>query len=97
MVGLAGLLSVKKHPGLRALLIITAVHFGMLAVYDGQKLPYYLVHTVPLLDAILAAWAVTSWRNRAPLVIAMVVAFLGIHLLTTAQRIRHVGPSQRLV
>ena len=88
MAGLAGLLSVKKHVGLRALLIVVALHFGMLAVYDGQKLPYYLVHTVPLLDAILAAWAVTSWRNRAPLVIAMVAAFLGIHLLTTVQRIR---------
>ena len=88
MVGLGGLLSIRKSAGLRALLIVAAVHFGMLAVYDGQKLPYYLVHTVPLLDIILAACAV-SWRpNRAPLVITALAAFLGIHLLTTAQRIR---------
>jgi hypothetical protein len=36
----------------------------MLAVYDGQKLPYYLVHIVPLFDVLVGAWFVYCWSSR---------------------------------
>jgi hypothetical protein len=88
VVSVASMKNLRKHAGLCALLVIVAVHFLMLAVYDGQKLPYYLIHTVPLLDVILAAWAVSWWPHRAPIVAVALTAFVGIQLLTSAQRIR---------
>jgi 4-amino-4-deoxy-L-arabinose transferase-like glycosyltransferase len=93
-VGLAGFLSVaalRRKTGYRALLGVAALHFGMLSVYDGQKLPYYLVHTIPLLDAILAVWIVSAWTKGSiprPLLGALLVAFLGVQILTSVQRIR---------
>ena len=92
--GLAGLLSMaalRKQTGYRALLGVAALHFGMLSVYDGQKLPYYLIHTVPLLDAIVAVWIVSAWTNSSisrPLLGGLLAAFLGVQILTTVQRIR---------
>jgi 4-amino-4-deoxy-L-arabinose transferase-like glycosyltransferase len=92
--GLAGLLSMaalRRQPGYRALLGVAALQFGMLAVYDGQKLPYYLIHTVPLLDAILAVWVVSVWTKNSiprPLLGALLAAFLAVQILTTVQRIR---------
>jgi len=93
-VGLAGLLSaaaLRRQAGYRALLGMAALHFGMLSVYDGQKLPYYLIHTVPLLDAIVAVWIVSAWTKGSiprSLLGALLAAFLGVQLLTTVQRIR---------
>ena len=81
----------RRQAGYRALLGVAALHFGMLSVYDGQKLPYYLVHTVPLLDAILAVWIVSTWAKRMiprPLLGALLAAFLGVQILTSVQRIR---------
>jgi len=92
--GLAGLLSVaalRRQAGYRALLAVAALHFGMLSVYDGQKLPYYLIHTVPLLDAILAVWIVSAWTKSSiprALLGALLAAFLGVQILTSVQRIK---------
>jgi hypothetical protein len=92
--GLAGLLSMaalRRQAGYRALLGVAALHFGMLSVYDGQKLPYYLIHTVPLLDAILAVWIVGAWTKSSiprPLLGALLAAFLGVQILTSVQRIK---------
>ena len=92
--GLAGLLSVaalRQQAGYRALLGVAALHFGMLSVYDGQKLPYYLIHTVPLLDAIVAVWIISAWTKGSiprPLLGALLAAFVGVQMLTTVQRIR---------
>ena len=93
-VGLAGLLSSKSlrsRAGYGALLLVAAVHFIILAVYDGQKLPYYLIHTVPLLDMFLAIWIVSSWGKHStwrPILAVLLAAFLGAQLLTSVQRIR---------
>jgi len=93
-VGLAGFLGtavLRKQTGYRALLGVAALQFGMLAVYDGQKLPYYLIHTVPLLDAILAGWIVSAWNRNSiprPLMGALLAAFLCVQVLTSAQRIK---------
>ena len=92
--GLAGLLSSKSlrsRAGYGALLLVAAVHFIILAVYDGQKLPYYLIHTVPLLDMFLAIWIVSSWGKHStwrPILAVLLAAFLGAQLLTSVQRIR---------
>jgi 4-amino-4-deoxy-L-arabinose transferase-like glycosyltransferase len=92
--GLAGLFSMaalRKQAGYRVLLGVAVLHFGMLSVYDGQKLPYYLIHTVPLLDAIVAVWIVSAWTKGSiprPLLGALLATFLGVQILTTVQRIR---------
>jgi len=92
--GLAGLLSMaalRRQAGYRALLGVAALHFGMLSVYDGQKLPYYLIHTVTLLDAILAVWIVRAWtKNSIPRLWlgGLLAAFLGVQILTSVQRIK---------
>jgi hypothetical protein len=83
--------ALRRQAGCRALLGVAALHFGMLSVYDGQKLPYYLIHTVPLLNAILAVWVVSAWTKSSiprPLLGALLVAFLGVQILTSVQRIR---------
>jgi len=94
-VGVAGLLSsrhMRSRPGCRAVLLVSAVHFGLLALYDGQKLPYYLVHTVPLLDMVLAIWIASSWSSqsiRRPLLALLLTALFGVQILTSVQRISH--------
>lgn len=90
IIGLLSIKSVRTQAGSRVLLLVTALHFAMLSVYDGQKLSYYLIHTVPLLDAILAVWIGNCWIKRSmprPLLGALVAVFLGIQVLTSIQRI----------
>jgi 4-amino-4-deoxy-L-arabinose transferase-like glycosyltransferase len=65
---LAGVLLVRRLRAaqhVRVLLALTAIYFVALAVVDGQKLYYYLVHIVPLYTAVLAVWLVWCWRSRA--------------------------------
>jgi len=93
-LGLAGLLSSKSlrsRAGYRALLLVAAVQFVVLAVYDAQKLPYYLIHTVPLLNMFLAIWLVSIWSMHAtwrPLLAALLLGFIGVQLLISINRIK---------
>jgi 4-amino-4-deoxy-L-arabinose transferase-like glycosyltransferase len=53
---------IRESRGGRALLLLTALYFVIMAVLDGQKLAWYLVHIVPLYAALLAIWLVDVWE-----------------------------------
>jgi hypothetical protein len=83
MIGVAGFLRVpqiREQRGYRALLALAVIPFSILAVSDGQKLPYYLIHTVPALDAVLAAWVIH--RADSPRLGWAVRAIAGVFLIS---------------
>jgi 4-amino-4-deoxy-L-arabinose transferase-like glycosyltransferase len=81
----------RRHRGLRALLTMTAIYFVIMAVLDGQKLAWYLVHILPLYAALLALWLVDVWQRRwLPrwAIAGAVGALLLLQVGGVAQRIR---------
>jgi 4-amino-4-deoxy-L-arabinose transferase-like glycosyltransferase len=93
MIGVAGFLGMaelREQRGYRALAALAVMSFLILAVLDGQKLPYYLIHTVPFFDAMLAAWVVhRSARSARPVwaVSLIVGAFMISQVSISAYRI----------
>ena len=94
LVGLIGALrtkAIRTHRGYKALMILTAIYFVLLTLFDGQKLAWYLVHMIPLFAALLAIfvhwlWTSTSvprWAIALPL-----AGFLLLQIGGIAQRIR---------
>jgi 4-amino-4-deoxy-L-arabinose transferase-like glycosyltransferase len=82
---------IRKHRGYRTLLILAAMFFTTLAIWDGQKETWYLIHVIPAYTAILAVWITWCWNKRfAPkwLLVAAVVGFVGLQLGGVLQRIR---------
>lgn len=55
---------IRQHRGYRALLILTAIYF-VIQMFFNQKLPYYLIHIVPMFAAILAVLTHWCWTNRS--------------------------------
>jgi 4-amino-4-deoxy-L-arabinose transferase-like glycosyltransferase len=67
LIGLVGTLcsrEIRRQRGTRALIVILAVFFVIMTLFDGQKLSYYLLHVIPLYVAILAVWLYHSWTTR---------------------------------
>jgi hypothetical protein len=46
--------SIRNHPGCSVLLLLGLFDYLMMALFDGLKNPWYLVHTLPLCAALLA-------------------------------------------
>jgi hypothetical protein len=68
VLGLVGVLfnsQLRKQKGIRALLITLLIYFGVMTVLDGQKLPTYLIHIVPLFLSLLAIWVYWLWSRRS--------------------------------
>jgi 4-amino-4-deoxy-L-arabinose transferase-like glycosyltransferase len=81
----------RRHRGLRALLAMTAIYFVIMAVLDGQKLAWYLVHILPLYAALLALWLSEAWHVRRLsrwAIAGAVAALLLLQVGGVAQRIR---------
>jgi len=85
-----GLLGVALTPGLRrkkgcrVLLAFLAIYFVILSLIDGQKLPTYLIHIIPIYAACLAVWIHWLWTRRpvtrwliAPLVGGLLLLQIG--------------------
>jgi hypothetical protein len=93
-VGLLGSLCVsgiRRHPGYRALLMMTGVACVGMTVLDGTKQHFYLIHTMPLLTAVLAVWVYWCWTERRfPrwMLAAAVGGFLCLQLSTVAHLVR---------
>ncbi len=67
IIGAISTRAIRRHRGYRALLILAAIYFVILTIYDGQKLAWYLVHTIPIFAAILAAYVDWCWtESRVP-------------------------------
>ena len=65
LMGVAGCLSwgkIRRHPGFRVLLILTAIHCLYLTFYENMKFSYYLVFLLPLYWSLAAVFAVSLWR-----------------------------------
>lgn len=91
IVGAFATRRIRQSRGLRALLLLTTIYFVIMAVLDGQKLAWYLVHIVPLYTALLATWLVHTWQTaRVPrlAIAAAVAALLLLQVGGVVQRMR---------
>ena len=67
IVAISGVLITRKlrqQAGIRRLLLLTLLFFLLLAIFDGQKLSFYLIHIIPLYTALLAVWIRWCWTSR---------------------------------
>ncbi len=65
-IGIGGAIltrAIRQHKGYRALLILTALCFTYLTLFEGTKLYLYMIHITPLYAALLAAWISWCWRS----------------------------------
>lgn len=74
--------TLRKMPGVQALLLLLAVYFAGMCVFN-QKLSYYLVHIVPVYAALLAVavcWLWEIWPGRRLLVAAGVAGLIVVEM-----------------
>ena len=67
LLAIVGILSTRKlrqQAGTWPLLLLTLLFFLILAIFDGQKLSFYLIHIIPLYTALLAVWIRWCWTSR---------------------------------
>lgn len=94
LTGILGVLSVKelrRNRNYFALLVLAAIYFFIIAIIDGQKETYYLVHIVPfylMLTAVFLRWI--QQRKLVPqiVLIGAAAAFMIIPAGGMAVRIR---------
>jgi len=70
LAGVAGCLaipSIRRNPGCRVLIFLTAIHFLFFTFYEGMKFNYYLIHLVPLYLCLLAVFLSYMWTARPAL------------------------------
>jgi len=82
--GVAGAIftkEIRQQRGSRALLIVTALFFTYLTLFEGTKLYLYMVHITPLYAALLAAWIAWCWRSRGVPRWIIAPAFCGLIVL----------------
>ena len=83
-LGVAGCLltpSIRKHRGVRALLLYGALSYVTMAILDGFKSTGYLVHTMPLIAALLAICAIhylTRVRRARWTVVLLMTIFAAV-------------------
>lgn len=67
---LAGILGVlfskelRQNKNYRALIFLTAVYFLWMALMDGQKQTYYIIHILPFYLIMLSIWVNLFWRRN---------------------------------
>jgi 4-amino-4-deoxy-L-arabinose transferase-like glycosyltransferase len=94
LAGIAGALLIpelRRRSEIRALLLILLLCFVYLAVCDGQKAYYYLIHFVPIYAAVLAIvvnWLRTSRKVNLAAVTAVLVIIIAAQLAGLGYRIR---------
>jgi hypothetical protein len=67
-IGIGGALltrEIRQHRGYRALLILAAIFFTYLTLFEGTKLYLYMIHITPVFAALLAAWISWCWTSRS--------------------------------
>jgi 4-amino-4-deoxy-L-arabinose transferase-like glycosyltransferase len=70
--------SIRRHRGYRALLLVGALDYLVLGIFDGFKSSGYVVHTMPLAGAFLAIYAhfLLSRAKRPALAIALAAVMI---------------------
>jgi hypothetical protein len=83
-IGIAGAIftrAIRQNKGYRALLIIAAMFFTYLTLFEGTKLYLYMIHITPVFAALLAAWISWCWRSRSAPRWILAPAFCSLILL----------------
>ncbi len=86
MTGLAGAIAtreIRRDRGYRTLMLLAALFFVLLAVFDGQKAYYYLIHVFPFYAALTAVWIHRVWQRRPawkPVLAAGVAGVLALQI-----------------
>lgn len=78
LAGIGGALysrKIRQHAGLRTLLWLGLVYFLVMTLYEGLKSDFYLVHSTPILAAILAVWLHQLWIDKV-LPKSLIVVFI---------------------
>jgi hypothetical protein len=91
IIGTVLVKDLRKQRGIQALLLLAALDFMVLTIWDGQKLTWYLIHVIPVYTSILAVWIVWCWNKRfVPrwLLAGMLFVLMAIQIGGVAQRIR---------
>ena len=92
IVALAGVIAVRSlRSQYRIILMLTAIYFTVMTLWDGMKSPLYLIHIIPFYAAILAVWIRWCWQTRViprPAVVAAVAALLVVQLGGVAYVVR---------
>jgi hypothetical protein len=63
VAGLAAVRELRREPAVRLLLLLLAVYFAGMTLFN-QKLGYYLIHILPFYVAAVAFFAQWLWRSR---------------------------------
>jgi 4-amino-4-deoxy-L-arabinose transferase-like glycosyltransferase len=70
LAGVAGLLltrQLRQQRNVRTLLVMLGIYFIVMTILDGQKMPMYFMHILPIYAACLAVWLSWLWtRNTLP-------------------------------
>jgi hypothetical protein len=80
----------RARAGLGPLLLAGGINALWLGLLDGQKRVYYLIHVIPVLNAVLVAWALWAVEQRRRRIAALVLV-LGcgcVQVALHASRIR---------
>ncbi|MGH9872027.1 MAG: hypothetical protein ACRD9S_06125 [Pyrinomonadaceae bacterium] len=64
LVGSVLVRDIRRRKGYQALLILAALYFVVLTIWDGQKLTWYLIHIIPIYTAVLTVFVVWCWERR---------------------------------
>jgi 4-amino-4-deoxy-L-arabinose transferase-like glycosyltransferase len=92
VTGLAGAVftrEIRRDEGYRALMLLAAIFFVLLSIFDGQKAYYYLIHIFPFYAALTAAWVYRLWQRRAMLRPAIVAGVAGVLALQLGALVYH--------
>ncbi len=90
--------SIRRDPGYRVLILLTAIHVLFFTFYEGMKFNYYLIHLVPFYLSLLAVFVSYMWTARPALrpVLACgiaIVAALGAGGAVMRIRVNDMGTS----
>ena len=92
IIGMLLIGKLRRHPGYRLLLIMTASHCFLLMAFDGKRVWTYLIYIVPMFATLLAIFAVNCWRERLlprGLLAAACLLFFTVQFATTWTRVSH--------
>jgi 4-amino-4-deoxy-L-arabinose transferase-like glycosyltransferase len=92
VLGTLATASLRRRAGSRTLLTLGAFFFCTLALFDGLKSVWYLLHTLPFCAALLALTALqaasTGSSIRRRCAVAGLVALAGLQFITAARNAR---------
>lgn len=80
IVGFISTKELRRDRNARALLILTAIFFVVMSLWDGQKLTWYLIHIIPLYTGIVALWLSNLGQRGRAMRVVFGLVVLGISL-----------------